>query len=121
MKSLIRSDDKNEFYTKEKCHILELLNSNSNKPFSLARARIEPRTTTRWHRLKDTEEHYVILSGEGNMEIDHLQSYPVTKGDIVTIPANTSQRITNTSDASDLIFYAICSPAFKDENYIDME
>ena len=121
MNILTRPDENSEFYTDEKCHILELLHSNSSKPFSLARARVEPGVTTLWHSLKNTEEHYVIISGQGIMEIDHSQSYAVTKGDIITIPANIPQRITNTSDNNDLVFYAICSPAFNKENYTDLE
>jgi len=40
----------------------------------------------------------------------------VGAGDVVRIPANTPQRITNTG-ATDLIFYAICSPRFQAKCY----
>lgn len=42
----------NEFYTPEKCFITELSNTADDPDVSIARARIEPGVTTRWHQLK---------------------------------------------------------------------
>ena len=55
----------NEFYTPEKCHISELVNTPDDPDVSIARARVEPGTTTRWHRLAGTIERYYIVSGRG--------------------------------------------------------
>ena len=115
-----RPDESKEFFTNERCHILEMLdNHNSEKPFSIARARVEPGITTAWHRLSDIIEYYYILSGIGFMEIGE-EGFDVKKDDVVTIPANFAQRIQNTGE-DDLIFLAICNPPFTDENYEDLE
>ena len=110
-------DETKEFFTAERCHILELLHNHQEKHFSIARARVEPGITTAWHRLKKTTEYYYILEGQGWMEIGEDEGFHVTKGDIVTIPPDTAQRITNTEVEGDLIFLAICAPAFRDACY----
>ena len=40
--------------------------------------------------------------------------------DVVTIPAGQAQKITNTGTKS-LVFLCICTPRFKQENYINLE
>lgn len=109
-----------EFYTKEKCFITELSNSHHDSEVSIARARVELGITTNWHRLKDTTERYVILSGKGVVEIGDLPAHEVNVGDTVVIPSMCRQRITNIGD-DDLIFLAICSPRFDNKNYYDLE
>lgn len=54
------------------------------------------------------------------MEIGNLGPPMVCKGDVVRIPMNTPQRITNIGK-SDLLFYEVCSPRFKAEAYIYLE
>jgi mannose-6-phosphate isomerase-like protein (cupin superfamily) len=118
---LSRTDESKEFFTNERCHILEMLdNHNSEKTFSIARARVEPGVTTAWHRLSDIVEYYYIISGKGFMEIGEQGGFDVRKNDTVTIPANSAQRIQNMGD-EDLIFLAICNPPFTDTNYEDLE
>ncbi|MFL2546616.1 MAG: hypothetical protein ACJ0SL_04545 [Candidatus Rariloculaceae bacterium] len=63
--AVIRSDLESEFYTPERCHILELSNSEADEGLSIAQARVEPGVTTALHRLNDTVERYYILSGQG--------------------------------------------------------
>ena len=109
-----------EFFTEELCHIAELSNSSDDEDVSIAQARVEPGITTRWHRLKHTTERYYILSGNGEVEIgkDHVQM--VNPGDIVLIPPMYPQRIRNCGQ-KDLLFLAICTPRFLEENYEDIE
>jgi mannose-6-phosphate isomerase-like protein (cupin superfamily) len=111
-----RSNEADEFETAERCSILEVSNDPNDPEVSIARARVKPGITTEWHRLKDTVERYVILSGEGRVEVGTLKPTHVSSGDIVRIPADTRQRISNTGD-TDLIFYAICTPRFTPECY----
>jgi mannose-6-phosphate isomerase-like protein (cupin superfamily) len=40
--------------------------------------------------------------------------------DVVTIPAGTSQRIANIG-AADLIFLCVCTPRFREEDYVALE
>lgn len=118
---LFRSDPSKEFYTTERCHILEMLNNHDNdKPFSIAKARVEPRVTTAWHRLSEITEFYYILNGKGFMEIGEEPGFEVGEDDIVRIPPDHPQRIENIGD-DQLIFLAICNPPFSDKNYEELE
>lgn len=121
MKACIKHQDlSTEFYTAEKCHIVELSNSPDDPELSMARARVEPGVTTRWHRLTNTTERYYILSGNGQVEVGDLPAQTVNPGDIVIIPPLCPQRITNTGQ-DELIFLALCTPRFEDEVYEDVE
>jgi len=121
MKEIIKLNSLNdEFYTTEKCYITELFNSDDDPGASIARARVEPGVTTRWHRLKDTIERYYILSGRGLMEVGQLSPREVNTGDIILIPSMCRQRITNIG-SEDLMFLAICTPRFTNNAYEDME
>jgi mannose-6-phosphate isomerase-like protein (cupin superfamily) len=102
------------------CYIAELSNRDDDPAVSIARARVEPGRTTRWHRLHHTIERYVILSGNGIVEIGGEPARAVKSGDTVLIPALCPQRIHN-SGGGDLIFLAICTPRFLPENYEDID
>jgi len=109
-----------EFYTPEKCHIIELYNMTDDPDVSVARVRVEPGITTRWHRVVGTVERYIILKGLGRVEVGNLLPQDVKSGDVVVIPRSLRQRITNTG-REDLIFLAVCTPAFRLEAYEDMD
>ena len=111
-----RSDESDEFETAERCSILEVSNDPDDPEVSIARARVAPGITTEWHKLKGTAERYLIISGKGRVEVGELDPTDVHAGDVVRIPSDTRQRISNTGDV-DLIFYAICSPRFRPECY----
>ncbi|MGB5632224.1 MAG: cupin domain-containing protein [Waterburya sp.] len=115
MKEAIKRQNlSNEFYTPEKCYITELSNIPEDPDASIARARVEPGVTTRWHRLKGTVERYYIINGRGRMEVGELPPQEVNAGDIVLIPPMCRQRITNIG-SEDLIFLAICTPRFTND------
>ena len=110
----------NEFYTPEKCYITELCNRPDDPDVSIARARVEPGITTRWHRLTGTVERYYIVSGRGRVEVGKLPPQEVAAGDIVLIPPMCRQRISNIG-SEDLVFLAICTPGFSNDVYEDIE
>jgi mannose-6-phosphate isomerase-like protein (cupin superfamily) len=121
MKEIIKKQNlKHEFYTSEKCYITELSNTSDDPDVSIARARVEPGVTTRWHRLKNTSERYFVISGRGLVEIGKQTPQEVTSGDIVFIPPMCRQRIANIGK-EDLIFLAICSPRFSQDVYEDID
>lgn len=121
MKAEIKKQNlKTEFYIAEKCFITELSNSVDDPDVSIARARVEPGVTTRWHRLKGITERYVIICGKGLVEVGDLPPQEVNPGDVVLIPSMCPQRITNTCK-EDLIFLAICTPRFAQDAYEDIE
>ena len=113
-------DPRDEYVTDERCHILELSNSEADDALSIARARVEPGVTTALHRLAGTVERYVIIDGEGAVEIGGDAPQRVVAGDVVMIPADVEQRITNTGP-DDLVFLALCTPRFRQENYENLE
>ncbi len=105
-----------EFYFKEGCFISEWLNNDVDPAVSIARARVEPGQTTRWHRLKDVTERYLILAGQGLAEVGKEEAHQLGPGDAIVIPPGSRQRIQNTGDG-DLVFLAICTPRFTPECY----
>lgn len=117
---ILQAHRSSEYFTEERCHILELSNSPSDAGLSIARARVEPGVTTALHRVIDTVERYVIISGRGHVEIEGLEACDVKQDDVVVIPKGATQRITNTADI-DLIFLAICTPRFEPECYEHLE
>jgi len=112
-----RADPSKEFLTHENCFILEVANDSGDPDVSIARARVLPGVTTEWHRVEDIDERYVIVRGKGKVEVGDLPPAVVSEGDVVRIPANTPQRITNVGE-DDLLFLAICTPRFADSAYV---
>ena len=113
-------DSNKEFFISEGCYIIELSNRSDDPEASIARARVEPGVTTRWHRLRGTTERYLILEGTGRVEVGSHPARIVTAGDMVLIPPLCPQRITNIGQ-DDLIFLAVCTPRFVNEVYEDLE
>jgi len=113
-------DPRQEFYTPEGCFILELSNTPEDPAASIARARVLPGSTTRWHVVQNTVERYVILEGKGRVEVGDLPAQEVGPGDVVLIPPDCRQRIGNIGD-KELVFLCICSPRFVPDAYRDLE
>jgi mannose-6-phosphate isomerase-like protein (cupin superfamily) len=114
---VFRNDPADEYYFEEGCYILEYLNHPADPHASIARARVPPATSTRPHRLIDTTERYLILSGQGSARVGTAEAVPVTAGDVVLIPPGVSQHVTNVSVDQDLVFLAVCTPRFRLQNY----
>ncbi len=113
-------DPLREYFTPEGCYILELSNTPDDPAASIARARLAPGKATRWHRVRKTAERYLILEGKGRVEVGSLPPREVNPGDVVLIPPDCRQRITNTGQ-QDLIFLCLCTPRFIPEAYEDLE
>jgi mannose-6-phosphate isomerase-like protein (cupin superfamily) len=109
-----------EYYTDERCHILEFLNTPDAPEASIARARVEPGITTKRHTVAGTIERYVILEGTGVACIEGRDDQHVGPQDVVVIQPGVVQSITNTGDC-DLIFLCICTPRFEWDNYASLE
>jgi mannose-6-phosphate isomerase-like protein (cupin superfamily) len=109
-----------EYLTAERCRILETWNRPDDSSLSVARARVAPGVTTRWHRLTGICERYLILAGQGWVEVGELAPEAVGPGDLVYIPAECRQRIANRGER-DLLFLALCTPRFVPEAYVDIE
>jgi mannose-6-phosphate isomerase-like protein (cupin superfamily) len=109
-----------EIETQERCHILEVANDSGDESVSIARARIEVGVTTFLHCLRGVSERYVIVAGVGRVELADLDPVEVCAGDVVRIPPDTPQRITNIG-VSDLVFYCVCTPPFNPIYYKPLE
>lgn len=117
---VVKPDEALEFSTDERCAILELWNRADDESVSVARARVAPGVTTKWHRVKGTVERYLVVAGDGIVDVGQGASQRVGPGDFVVIPADERQRIAN-AGASDLVFYCICTPRFRAEAYEALE
>jgi len=115
-----RNSEASEYFFDEGCFINEWWNHSEDEALSIARARVVPGETTHWHYLRNSVERYVILSGEGVVEVGELAPSTVKPGDVVVIPADVRQRIHNRG-SEDLVFLALCTPRFQPENYVDLE
>ncbi len=105
--------------TEERCRIEERLNDPAVPDVSLARAVVASGVTTRLHALDGITERYIIIRGEGLVEVGG-RSWRVVPGDRVTIAAGIAQRITNTG-ARPLEFDCICTPRFVPDAYRDLD
>lgn len=117
---LFRRREEDEYWFDEGCYILELLNDPADPAVSVVRARVAPGQTTRWHRLRDTVERYLVQEGRGEVGLGDAPVHRVGPGDVVLIPPMTPQRIHNPGPG-DLVFLAICSPRFTPACYEDLE
>jgi mannose-6-phosphate isomerase-like protein (cupin superfamily) len=70
--------------------------------------------------LRGVTERYLILEGQGDVELGGKPPQGVAAGDVVLIPPGCPQRIANTGRV-DLIFLALCTPCFKLACYEDLE
>jgi mannose-6-phosphate isomerase-like protein (cupin superfamily) len=117
---IVRMDAQNECYTDEGCFILELSNTGEDEAVSIARARVKPGVTTKLHRLRGIAERYLILKGNGRVAVGGLPPEDLVPGDVVLIPPDCPQRITNTG-TEDLLFLAVCTPRFTPDSYEEVE
>ncbi|MDA8086631.1 MAG: cupin domain-containing protein [Nitrospiraceae bacterium] len=115
-----RAGSHKEFFIPEGCYIVESWNTEADRAVSIARARVLPGVTTKAHRLHGIEERYLIMEGTGIVKIGNMPVQEVRPGDVVFIPAGCAQQISN-SGGNDLVFYAVCTPAFDQAGYESLE
>ena len=107
-----------EYFFKEGCFIEEWHNHADQPDMSIAKVRLEVGKTTKLHSLVNTVERYVMLEGQALVTVNH-QSWPVSRSDVVVIPADAPQKIQNTG-TTDLVFLAICTPRFEEQHYQEL-
>ncbi|SEQ58657.1 Cupin domain-containing protein [Solimonas aquatica] len=109
-----------ETFTVEGCHVRELSNGAQDETLSIAQVRVACGHSTRWHRLRNTQERYVIVAGRGLMQLQGQAPQEVSAGDVVLIPPGCGQRIQALGD-TELVFLAICTPRFVWQAYEDID
>lgn len=86
---------------------------------SLAQIVLAPGCASLKHFHPVAEETYHILSGKGEVEIDGVRS-PIRPGDSLYIAPGAAHQITNTG-ADELIFLAVCVPAWTPDNSVFLD
>ena len=84
---IIHARDLEEYWFHEGCHILEIANHPDDPDVSIARARVESGQQTTWHQLNGVTERYLIVEGNGIVDVGEKNPTPVGSGDVVIIPA----------------------------------
>lgn len=109
-------EDAEPFTTKDGSTIRVLLDAEAGAALhqSLAEATLDPGGATQRHYHARTEEIYVLLEGEAEMEIDG-DSARVGPGDAVLIPAGAWHQIRATGSAP-LRFLCCCAPPYSDDD-----
>lgn len=80
---------------------------------SLAEASLEPGQATQRHYHARSEELYVLLEGEGELEVDGERSH-VGPGDAILIPPGARHQIR--AGGAPLRFLCCCAPPYSDED-----
>ncbi|MEO0615657.1 MAG: cupin domain-containing protein [Pseudomonadota bacterium] len=114
-----RSDDLETIYTEERCFITELVNDPGHPEASVALCRVAPGVLTQRHSLS-VREWYLVQSGQGEMHLGDAAPFLIGPGDVVAIPAGTSQQVRNTG-SDDLCFQCLCLPRFTPDCYTVLE
>ena len=114
--SIHLADEASEYWFAEGCFILEWMNCDAEPAVSVARARVLPGTSTKWHRLRGVTERYVILAGHGVVQVEGLAPCRVGPGAMVVIAPGDAQCIRN-DGAMDLVFMVVCTPRFVPDCY----
>ncbi len=114
------SRDREEYWFREGCYILENLNTDLHPELSIARGRVAPGKSTAPHRLRNTTERYIVLGGAGTLHVGNLAPTHVGPGDVAVVPPETVQWIDNTG-SDELVFLVVCTPRFQPEVYEEVE
>jgi mannose-6-phosphate isomerase-like protein (cupin superfamily) len=109
-----------EFFTDERCSIVEIHNRSEDESCSIVRARAAPGVTTQLHALQGVDERDIILNGQGLVEVGNAAPAPVGLFDVVAIPAGTSPRITNVGTTA-RAFLCVCTPRFRTDASVSLE
>jgi hypothetical protein len=59
---IVHPDPASEFFTPERCFIVEAWNDDADPSVSIARSRVAPGVTTQLHSL-DVDERYLVVAG----------------------------------------------------------
>lgn len=113
----VRSREQAEpFTTKDGSTIRVLLDAElgGTANQSLAEAWLEPGQATQRHYHARSEELYVLLDGEGELEVDGERAR-VGPGDAILIPPGALHQIWADGDAP-LRFLCCCAPPYSDED-----
>jgi len=81
---------------------------------SLAHAMLRPGESSRPHRLRESSEVFVFLSGEGILTVDD-ETAVVRAGQAAYVPPGAAQHLRNTG-SEELVFICLVSPPWRVED-----
>lgn len=93
--------------------------AGGSQEYSLAQIVLPPGKASRKHYHPVAEESYYILSGTARMEVDG-EAAALGVGDSVAVPPEKVHQIFNDGDEN-LIFLAICVPAWTPDNSVYLD
>jgi quercetin dioxygenase-like cupin family protein len=105
-----RERDATPFVTKDGSTIREFFHSEQQ---SLAEASLEPERATERHYHARSEEIYLVLEGEGELEVDGDRRL-VTSGDAILIPPGAWHELT--AGEHGIRFLCCCVPPYSDDD-----
>lgn len=113
---IVRLEDQ-EWYTAEDRAVAREIASPRNSRLtrlSIADIKIPPGVSVEEHYHKEIEEVYFVVSGEGLMTVDGVQSV-LKAGESITIMPNEWHKIENLSKTETLRLHVTCSPPWSPE------
>lgn len=115
---IINHNPSSEFYSdNERCHITELYNLHKDENLSIAKARVEKGVSTAFHSLKDVDEKYVILLGQGIVEVGELPPTEVLHLEMLYVSLPEQNKELQTL-AIQILFFSVSAPQGLKRSYM---
>ncbi len=108
-------DEQNSYKGQDGTLIAEI---EINKNYSLAYGELKARQSNKQHTMR-MKELYYIISGKGIIMVNNFD-HKIAKGDVIVIPENAVQKITNTGRRK-LKFLMIVNPPYDPEKEVLLE
>ncbi len=108
-------DEQNSFKSPDGTLIAEI---EINKDYSLAYGELKRKKSNKQHTMT-MKELYYIISGKGIITVNSFD-HSIAKGDVIVIPENAVQKITNTGRRK-LTFLMIVNPPYDPEKEVLLE
>ena len=108
-------DKENSFKSQDGTVIAEI---EINKDYSLAYGELQAKESNKQHTMT-MKELYYILDGKGIITVNNSE-HSIVKGDVIIIPENAVQKMTNTGRKK-LKFLMIVNPPYDPEKEIIFE
>ena len=108
-------DNENSYESQDGTTIAEI---ELNNEYSLAYGELKARKSNKQHTMT-MKELYFILEGNGIIKVNNFE-HQIEKGDVIVIPENAVQKITNTGRKK-LRFLMIVNPPYDPKKEIILE
>jgi len=90
----------------KKTDVYTVIDNTSLNNLVVSKTILRPAKSTSGHKHDDQEEVYYFIYGQGNMTVGS-QTFEVSAGETVLIPAGEFHKVNNTSNTEELIFICV--------------